>query len=32
MSLPDIAIKGEKGKIKLVALDKKNSNSNESSL
>ena len=32
LSLPDIAIKGEKGKIKLVALDKKNSNSNESSI
>ena len=32
LSLPDIAIKGEKGKIKLVALDKKNSNSNESSV
>ena len=32
LSLPDIAIKGEKGKIKLVALNKKNSNSNESSI
>ena len=32
LSLPDIAIKGENGKIKLVALDKKNSNSNESSM
>ena len=32
LSLPDIAIKGENGKIKLVALDKKNSNSNESSV
>ena len=32
LSLPDIAIKGEKGKIKLVALDKKNNNSNESSI
>jgi len=32
LSLPDIAIKGEGGKIKLVALDKKNSNSNESSI
>ena len=32
LSLPDIAFKGEKGKIKLVALDKKNSNSNESSI
>ena len=32
LSLPDIAIKGENGKIKLVALDKKNSNSNESSI
>ena len=32
LSLPDIAFKGEKGKIKLVALDKKNSNSNESSV
>ena len=31
LSLPDIAFKGEKGKIKLVALDK-NSNSNESSV
>jgi hypothetical protein len=28
LSLPDIAFKGENGKIKLVALDKKNSNSN----
>ena len=26
LSLPDIAFKGENGKIKLVALDKKNSN------
>ena len=32
LSLPDIAFKGEKGKIKLVALDKKNSNSNEASI
>ena len=32
LSLPDLAFKGEKGKIKLVALDKKNSNSNESSI
>ena len=32
LSLPDIAFKGEKGKIKLVALDKKNNNSNESSV
>ena len=32
LSLPDIAFKGENGKIKLVALDKKNSNSNESSI
>ena len=32
LSLPDIAFKGEDGKIKLVALDKKNSNSNESSI
>ena len=32
LSLPDIAIKGENGKIKLVALDKKNSNSNVSSI
>jgi len=32
LSLPDIAFKGEKGKIKLVALDKKNSNSNTSSI
>ena len=32
LSLPDIAFKGEDGKIKLVALDKKNSNSNESSV
>ena len=32
LSLPDIAFKGKKGKIKLVALDKKNSNSNESSV
>ena len=32
LSLPDIAFKGEKGKIKLVALDKKNSNSNVSSI
>ena len=32
LSLPDIAFKGEGGKIKLVALDKKNSNSNESSI
>ena len=32
LSLPDIAFKGENGKIKLVALDKKNSNSNESSV
>ena len=32
LSLPDIAFKGEGGKIKLVALDKKNSNSNESSV
>jgi len=32
LSLPDIAFIGEKGKIKLVALDKKNSNSNESSI
>ena len=32
LSLPDIAIKGENGKIKLVALDKKNSNSNDSSV
>ena len=32
LSLPDIAFKGEKGKIKLVALDKKNNNSNESSI
>ena len=32
LSLPDIAFKGEKGKIKLVALDKKTSNSNESSV
>ena len=31
LSLPDVAIKGENGKIKLVALDKKNSNSNEAS-
>ena len=28
LSLPDIAFKGENNKIKLVALDKKNSNSN----
>ena len=32
LSLPDIAFKGEGGKIKLVALDKKNSNSNVSSI
>ena len=32
LSLPDIAFKGENGKIKLVALDKKNSNSNTSSI
>jgi|TARA_Y100000294_G_scaffold170542_1_gene182975 hypothetical protein len=32
LSLPDIAFKGEDGKIKLVALDKKNSNSNVSSI
>ncbi|MAJ43666.1 MAG: hypothetical protein CMF96_02840 [Candidatus Marinimicrobia bacterium] len=32
LSLPDIAFKGENGKIKLVALDKKNSNSNESTI
>ena len=32
LSLPDIAFKGENGKIKLVALDKKNSNSNVSSI
>lgn len=32
LSLPDIAFIGEKGKIKLVALDKKNNNSNESSI
>ena len=32
LSLPDLAFKGEKGKIKLVALDKKNNNSNESSI
>ena len=32
LSLPDIAFKGENGKIKLVALDKKNSNSNESTV
>lgn len=32
LSLPDIAFKGEGGKIKLVALDKKNSNSNQSSI
>ena len=32
LSLPDIAFKGEKGKIKLVALDKKNNNSNETSI
>ena len=32
LSLPDIAFKGENGKIKLVALDKKHSNSNESSV
>ena len=32
LSLPDIAFKGEKGIIKLVALDKKNNNSNESSV
>ena len=32
LSLPDIAFKGEGGKIKLVALDKKNNNSNESSI
>ena len=32
LSLPDVAFKGENGKIKLVALDKKNSNSNESSI
>ena len=32
LSLPDIAFKGEDGKIKLVALDKKNSNSNQSSI
>ena len=32
LSLPDIAFKGKGGKIKLVALDKKNSNSNESSI
>ena len=32
LSLPDIAFKGENGKIKLVALDKKYSNSNESSV
>ena len=32
LSLPDIAIKGEKGKIKLTALDKKNNNSNETSI
>ena len=32
LSLPDIAFKGENGKIKLVALDKKNSNSIESSI
>jgi len=32
LNLPDLAIKGESGKIKLVALDKKNSNSNQSSI
>ncbi len=32
LDLPDLAIKGEDGKIKLVALDKKNSNSNQSSI
>jgi len=32
LSLPDIAIQGEKGKIKIVALDKKNKNSNETSI
>src|SRR5210317_206364 len=32
LSLPDIAFKGGGGKIKLVALDKKNINSNESSI
>ena len=32
LNLPDIAFKGEKGKINLVALDKKNSNSNISSI
>ena len=32
LGLPDLAFKGEKGKIKLVALDKKNNNSNESSV
>lgn len=32
LNLPDLAIKGEDGKIKLVALDKKNSNSNQSSI
>ena len=32
LNLPDIAFKGEKGKIKLEALDKKNSNSNLSSI
>ena len=32
LSLPDVAFKGENGKIKLVALDKKNSNTNESSI
>ena len=32
LNLPDIAFKGEDGKIKLEALDKKNSNSNLSSI
>ena len=32
LSLPDIAIEGKNGKVSLVALDKKNSNSNQSSI
>ena len=32
LNLPDLAIKGEDGKVKLIATDKKNSNSNQSSI
>jgi len=32
LSLPDIAIRGKKGKVEIVALDKKNNNAPESSL